>query len=89
MNSARGRVTQDHLARRLAEVVAERTPRSGFPRPTLLPIPEGCVIINSDVEVTIDVNVSPKVAEAMLRAMASTRPSTETASEESSASDRR
>jgi len=89
MNAARGRVAQDHLARRLAHVVGERQPRSGFPRPTLLPIPEGCVVINNDVEVTIDVNVSPKVAEAMLRAMASTRPSTEPASEESSARDPR
>ena len=75
---SRGRLMQDRLARRLAEIVSEREPRSGFPRPTLLPIPEGCAIV-SDVEVTIDVTVSPEVAEAMLRAMAGARPSTEAA----------
>jgi hypothetical protein len=68
---------QDRLARRLAEIVGEREPRSGFRRPTLLPIPEGCAIVTSDVEVTIDVTVSPEVAETMLRAMAGSRPSTE------------
>jgi hypothetical protein len=70
-----GGAMQDRLARRLAEIVGEREPRSGFPRPTLLPIAEGCAIIK-DSEVTIDVTVSPETAEAMLRAMASARPRT-------------
>jgi hypothetical protein len=69
-------MSQDRLARHLAEIVGEREPRSGFPRPTLLPIPEGCAIIK-DIEVTIDVTVSPETAAAMLRALADSRPSGE------------
>jgi hypothetical protein len=72
----RGSRDQDRLTRRLAEIVGEREPRSGFPRPTLLPIAEGCAVIKA-VEVTIDVTVSPEIAEAMLRAMAGARPRTE------------
>jgi hypothetical protein len=71
-----GSVAQDRLARRLADIVGEREPRSGFPRPTLLPLREGCAVIR-DIEVTIDVTVSPEVAEAMLRALADGRPKTE------------
>ncbi len=72
----RDRTIQDRLARRLAVVVVvEREPRSGFPRPTLIKIPEGCVVV--DIDVTIDVTVTPQVAEAMLRAMVAARPSTE------------
>ena len=76
----RGSFAQDRLVRRLAEIVGEREPRSGFPRPTLLPIREGCAVI-SEVEVTIDVTVSPAIAEAMLRALAATRRATDAESE--------
>jgi hypothetical protein len=74
LNWRRGRAAQDRLSRLLAEIVGEREPRSGFPRPTLIALPEGCAVVTSDVEVTIDVTVSPQVAEAMLRAMAGARP---------------
>ena len=72
----RSRATQDRLASRLAGIVGEREPRSGFPRPTLLPIPEGCAIVKGG-EVTIDVSVSPETAAAMLRTLAKSRPGRE------------
>jgi hypothetical protein len=66
-----GGAMQNRLARRLAEIVGEREPRSGFPRPTLLPSRKA--VPSSDVEVTIDVTMSAEVAEAILRAMAGAR----------------
>jgi hypothetical protein len=73
---SRGSVVQDRLAHRLAEIVGERAPCSGFPRPTLVPLREGCAVIK-DIEVTIDVTVSREAAEAILRALADSRPKTE------------
>jgi hypothetical protein len=64
---------QDGLARRLAQLVCEPEPKSGFPRATLLPLPEGCAVV-SDIEVRIDVSVPPEFAVAMLRALVAARP---------------